>query len=298
MISARTLELCQKVTMARIFLTAGFIIAALLLPNTARSEEAQNIVSIGGSVTEIVYALGQEGRLVARDTTSSFPAAAQELPDVGYMRALSPEGVLSVSPELIIAEDGSGPPETIAVLEQASIPFVTIPDSFSREGVVEKIKAVGIALNVEEAGNALAAEINAQLLAAEESAQAIPMEDRAKVLFVLSTRGGRINASGTNTAANGIIEMAGGINVISDFEGYKQLSDEAVSALAPDVILMMDRGGDHSAANEELFGMPALQGTPAAMNQNVVRMNGLYLLGFGPRTANAVTDLNEALYGQ
>ena len=121
-------------------------------------------------------------------------------------------------------------------------------------------------------------------------------DEKKRVLFVLSTRGGRIMASGTNTAANGIISMAGGENVITDFEGYKPLSDEAISAAAPDVILMMDRGGDHGAANEELFALPALIGTPAAQDEAVIRMNGLYLLGFGPRTADAVKDLNDALY--
>ncbi|MEM8981268.1 MAG: hemin ABC transporter substrate-binding protein, partial [Pseudomonadota bacterium] len=79
-------------------------------------------------------------------------------------------------------------------------------------------------------------------------------------------------------------------------EGYKPLTDEAVSAAAPEVILMMDRGGDHGAANEELFSMPSLISTPAAQTQNVIRMNGLYLLGFGPRTAQAISDLNASLY--
>ena len=284
-------------TFLRALIISGIFFVASHFPQLGQANDAQSIVSIGGSVTEIVYALGQEDRLVARDTTSSFPEAAKNLPDVGYMRRLSPEGVLSVSPDLIVAEDGAGPIETIAVLEQASIPFVSIPDEFSREGVVKKIKAVGEALGVADDGYALAADIEAQLIAAEDVVNNIAKEDRLRVIFILSTGGGRINASGTNTAANGIIEMAGGVNVISDFEGYKQLSDEAVSALAPDVILMMDRGGDHGAANEELFAMPALQGTPAVENERVIRMNGLYLLGFGPRTANAITDLNQALYG-
>ena len=115
-------------------------------------------------------------------------------------------------------------------------------------------------------------------------------------MLTLSSHGGRILASGTGTGANGIIEMAGGVNAVSSFEGYKPLSDEAASAAAPVVILMMDRSGDHSSDNEALFAMPAIATTPAAQTQSVVRMNGLYLLGFGPRTADAVLDLNAALY--
>ena len=103
-------------------------------------------------------------------------------------------------------------------------------------------------------------------------------------------------ASGRNTAAAGMIDLAGGVNAMTAFEGYKLLSDEAVSAAAPDVILMIDRGGDHGVDEAELLAMPAIATTPAARTGAVVRMNGLYLLGFGPRTADAVLDLSAALY--
>ena len=273
------------------------ILAVVLLPTGLIAENAKNVLSIGGSVTEIVYALGEEDRLIARDSTSVFPVAAEALPDVGYMRALSPEGVLAVSPGLIISEDGAGPPETIAVLEGAKIPFITVPDEYSRAGIIAKVRAVGAALDVADEAETLVQELDDKLQAAEQVAQDQASETPKRVLFILSTQGGRIMASGHSTAANGIIEMAGATNVITEFEGYKPLSDEAISAAAPDVILMMDRDDDHGAANATLFAMPALAGTPAAQNGAVVRMDGSYLLGFGPRTADAILDLNAALYG-
>lgn len=92
--------------------------------------------------------------------------------------------------------------------------------------------------------------------------------------------------------------MAGGVNAISDFKGYKQITDEAVGMAAPDVILMMDRGGDHGAGDDELFAIPAVRLTPAAQTRSSVRMDGLLMLGFGPRTAQAIQMLNDALYGQ
>ena len=263
---------------------------ALSAPTTA----ADRVLSVGGSVTEIVYALGEGDRLVARDSTSSFPDSAVKLPDVGYMRALAPEGVLSVNPDLIIAEEGSGPQETIDVLLEAQIDFVTIPDGFSAEAVQIKIEAVAKALGVEEKGKELADKTLSSIKAAALDAT---REDRKRVIFILSTRGGRILASGTNTAADGIIALAGATNVISDFEGYKPLTDEAVVAAAPDVILIMDRGGNHSVADDELLAMPSIAGTPAAETRSILRMNGLLLLGFGPRTGEAITALNKALYG-
>ncbi|QBF30458.1 hemin ABC transporter substrate-binding protein [Thalassococcus sp. S3] len=271
------------------------LVMASAAPGQEQSKD--RVLALGGSVTEIIYALGEEDRLIARDATSTYPPEAEALPDVGYMRSLSPEGVLSVGPSLIIAEEGAGPPEAIDVLHSAEVAFVTVPDSYSADGISEKIRTVGEALDVEDKANALADQVEGALSDAQIAAVERAGESRKRVLFILSTQGGRIMASGTGTAADGIIQMAGGTNAITEFTGYKPLTDEAVAAAAPDLILMMDRTGDHGAPDDELFALPALRTTPAAQTQSVVRMNGLYLLGFGPRTAQAVTDLSTALYG-
>ncbi|MCQ0971781.1 ABC transporter substrate-binding protein [Paracoccus sp. TK19116] len=282
-------------------MTIRLTVAALLaLATPAAADphpEAQRILSIGGSVTEIVYALGQQDRLIARDTTSSFPAEAQSLPDVGYMRALSPEGVLSVRPDLILSEDGAGPPETIAVLRQADIPFETIPAGTNADGLAAKIEAVANALGVPDAAKAPVADLRADLAALDASALD---GDRKRVLFILSLQGGRVMASGTGTAADAMIRLAKADNAIAAFEGYKPLTDEAITAAAPDVIVMMDRGeatGSHDAAYADLLAMPAISTTPAAKAGAVIRMDGLYLLGFGPRTGQAARDLHRAIYG-
>ncbi|MFD1384385.1 hemin ABC transporter substrate-binding protein [Rhodanobacter aciditrophus] len=257
----------------------------------------ERLVSIGGAVTEIVYALDQQHLLVGRDTTSTWPKEANALPDIGYARALSPEGVLSVAPTLIIAEQNTGPQETIEVLKAANIPYITIKDGYTREGIVGKIRAVAKALNVPQRGEELAQKVNQQLLNAEQAVSQVT--EKQKVLFILSTRSGKIMAAGADTAANGIIGLAGGENVFSEFTGYKQVSDEAVTQANPDIILMMGAQagrGNHDADNDALFAMPALQTTNAALNQRVVRMDALLLLGFGPRSGSAITELHAAMY--
>ena len=166
--------------MIRAFTTA-ISVAALglitVLPATAQ-EPTGGVVSIGGAVTEIVFALGAQDQLVARDTTSSYPPEAAALPDVGYMRALSPEGVLATGPKLIIAEEGAGPPETIEVLEQADIPFVTVPDDYTAEGVSAKIRAVGQALGKGPQAEALAAEVHQKLAEVSRATQDRPQHPR------------------------------------------------------------------------------------------------------------------------
>ncbi|WP_245269178.1 hemin ABC transporter substrate-binding protein [Mesorhizobium sp. WSM2561] len=275
-------------------LCVAFALPARAAEGTEVFADPSKIAAIGGSITEIVFALGEQDRLVARDSTSRYPEAALKLPDVGYMRQLSPEGVLSVNPSGILALHGSGPKETVDVLKKTSIPFIEVPERYDHEGILEKIRIVGKALGAEAKADALAAEIDAKLKAAEKQTSAI--KDRKRVLFVLSMRGGKILASGSNTAADGIIKLSGGVNAVDGFSGYKQLSDEAVITARPDVILMMNNAGP-GVSDEELFANPSIRSTPAGAARKVVRMDGGYLLGFGPRTADVIRDLAASLYG-
>ncbi|TPI15866.1 hemin ABC transporter substrate-binding protein [Mesorhizobium sp. B4-1-3] len=277
----------------------GVLLAVIALPAGAGEEkavfsDASRIVSIGGSITEIVYALGEDGRLVARDSTSSYPEEAQKLPDVGYMRALSPEGVLSVNPSGILALHGSGPKEAVDVLKKSSVPFIEVPDRYDHEGILEKIRVVGKALGVEAKAEKLVAETDAKLMATEKQTAAI--KERKRVLFVLSTQGGKILAAGSDTAADGIIKLAGAVNTVEGFSGYKGMTEEAIVSAKPDVILTM-KGGGPPISEEELFANPAVASTPAGTNRKMVSMQGGYLLGFGPRTAEAIHDLVVELYG-
>ena len=73
------------------------------LPLLAFAAPQEKIVTLGGDVTEIVYALGASSSLVARDSTSQWPQAANVLPDVGYLRQLNAEGILSMRPTLVLA---------------------------------------------------------------------------------------------------------------------------------------------------------------------------------------------------
>ncbi|TIL84460.1 MAG: hemin ABC transporter substrate-binding protein [Mesorhizobium sp.] len=287
---ARVFRMALGATMC---LCVAFALPARAAEGTEVFADPSKIAAIGGSITEIVFALGEQDRLVARDSTSRYPEAALKLPDVGYMRQLSPEGVLSVNPSGILALHGSGPKETVDVLKKTSIPFIEVPERYDHEGILEKIRIVGKALGADAKADALAAEIDAELKAAEKQPSAI--KDRKRVLFVLSMRGGKILASGSNTAADGIIRLSGGVNAIDGYSGYKQLSDEAVITARPDVILMMNNAGP-GVSDEELFANPSIRSTPAGAARKVVRMDGGYLLGFGPRTADVIRDLAASLY--
>lgn len=247
------------------------------------------IVSIGGAVTEILYALGADDRIVAVDTTSLFPAKAMtDKPNVGYMRQLSAEGVLGLNPQLVLAIAGAGPKETIEVIDSAKIPLIMVPESFSETGIVDKIRMVAKVTGLGSRGECLVKSVETDLAGLRE------LRAKAKapvrVMFVMSFVDGRAMVSGQKTAASEIIKLAGGTNAVDGFDGYKIMSDEAIAAARPDVILTMERGKD-SVQSAAIFASPAFALTPAARDKSFVAMDGLYLLGFGPRTASAAHDL-------
>ncbi|KFL32252.1 hemin ABC transporter substrate-binding protein [Devosia riboflavina] len=283
-------------SIAAALMAATFAVAPASAEDLHKFADTTRLVSIGGSLTEIFYELGAEGTLVARDQTALYPEAALSLPDVGYMRALAPEGVLSVNPSGLLVIEGSGPPEALEVLSHAGVEYQTVPEGYSAEGVVTKVRAVGQALGLEDKAEELATKLEAEFAALKTRTDAITAPK--KVLFILSNQGGQIQASGTGTAANGIIALAGATNAITEYEGYRPLSEEAITAAAPDAILLMDRGGDHGANEAELLANQAIALTPAGQNKAIYRMDGAYLLGFGPRTAAAATELADLLEGK
>ncbi|QPZ91728.1 heme/hemin ABC transporter substrate-binding protein [Thioclava electrotropha] len=269
------------------------LIAAILTAGPALAEPAR-VISLGGAVTEIVVALGAEDRLVARDTTSQYPERITELPDVGYVRALSAEGVLALDPDLILAEATAGPPEAVETLKAAGVDFVALPGDPSVQGVREKIAVVGTALDREEAAERLTASFDAEMDAVRKSAGAVATPKR--VLFVLSLQNGRVMAGDDGSSAEAIIELAGGVNAATGFAGYKPVTDEAILAADPDVILTMDREGEMAVTKRDILAHPALGQTRAARGGALVAMDGMLLLGFGPRTPQAAQALHAALY--
>jgi iron complex transport system substrate-binding protein len=273
---------------------AAFALMLPLLPSSALANDAERIVAIGGTVTEIIYALGEGDRVVAVDTTSLYPPDATSKPNIGYVRQISAEGVLSQKPDLIIAESGAGPVDSINILKASGLAFASIPSPPDTAAIPEKIRAVGRAIGRADKAEELAKTVEASLKAVDDKVKAAT-GPKKKVLFALSLANGRVMAAGNNSSADAMIRLAGGENAVSTIDGYKPLTDEAVIAAAPDVVLVMSGGAQHLTA-EQAFALPALAATPAGRNKAFLTMDGLYLLGLGPRAAAAATELNAMLY--
>lgn len=272
---------------------ALFAPALVFLPFRAAAANPRRIVSLGGAVTEILYRLGQDGEIVGVDSTSQYPAdALKTKKDVGYVRTLGAEGILSLNPNLILAIEGAGPPDTLRLIEQAGVPIVWVPDEPSAEGITKRIRIIAQAVDSSEAGAALIADIERGFAQLAEARTRVKRPARA--LFILSLQNGRPLVGGQGTTADAMLALAGATNAASSLTGWKPLSDEGLIASAPEAIVMMDQGPEGKAADP--FAFPAFAAIPAAAQRRLVIMDGLYLLGFGPRTPAAARDLMAALH--
>ncbi|MDP2800490.1 MAG: ABC transporter substrate-binding protein [Phreatobacter sp.] len=275
----------------RTFLAAS---AGLVLSGRPASTAERRIVAAGGVITEILYALGRQDLLVGVDTTSLHPAEAmRDKANVGYVRALSAEGVLSLRPTDLLAVDGAGPPDTVKLITEAGVRVARISEDTTEAGVAARIRMIGRIADVADRAEALAARVEAGFAALKQQRDALAA--RKRVLFVLSLQNGRVMVGGARSSADAIIRLAGAVNAAETVEGYKPLTDEGLIAAAPDVVLMM-KHNEHAASPEQVFGQAALSATPAARTRSLVAMDGLYLLGFGPRTPEAARDLMAAVY--
>lgn len=267
-------------------LAAGWTMAV-----AAHAGAPERVVTLGGSVTEIVYGLGQEGRLVGDDLSSLYPEAATRLPHVGYYRAVPVEGVLALEPDLVLASEQAGPPEALRRLAEVGVRVVTVPDRPSVDSLQARIRNVAAALDAAPQGERMVERVAREL----ERAEAVPASRaRAILLFKL---GGVLRGAGNGTAANKVMTMAGLINVLHDQQGYKPISAEAVSALAPDVIVVTKSSLAASGGKAGLLATPGIASTPAAARQRLIVMDDPLLLGMGPRLPQALTELKREVAG-
>lgn len=259
------------------------------------ADASARIVSIGSSVTEIIVDLGLADRIAAIDTTSAGIQEVKGRPDVGYLRALSAEGVLSQSPGLICATNDAGPPEVITALKSSGIPLALIPHVPTVQGIIEKVRLLGTLLGTERQASALAeaCRAKADALAVRVSSITGP---RPKVLFVLSFSDGRLIAGGAHTGADSVIAMAGGSNIAAGMAGYKPLSPETLLSDPPDYVVTMS-GAGMAPDPQAILAYAPLAASPAATAAAIRAFDGAALLGFGPRTIASAGDLASFIHG-
>lgn len=255
------------------------------LPLMAFAAAQEKIVTLGGDVTEIVYALGAQPSLVGRDSTSQWPQAANDLPDVGYLRQLNAEGILSLRPTLVLASAQAQPSLVLKQVEQSDVKVVTVPDRYDLSVIEEKVQVVANATHREAQGERLRNALRQELSALPST----PLNRR--VLFILNHGGMTAMAAGQETAADGVIRAAGLQNAMQRFTRYQPLSQEGVIASQPDLVVISRAGVKASGGEANLWALPGLAQTPAGRNKQVLVVDDMALLGFSLRTPQAIRQL-------
>ncbi|RZJ24445.1 MAG: ABC transporter substrate-binding protein [Haliea sp.] len=276
-----------------------------LLPLTGTAVRAQapagaaaklpRIVSVSGATTEIVYALGAEQQLIGTDTTSLFPKAALQTPKVGYMRALSAEGLLSLQPDAVIGTTEAGPVVVMDQIRSAGVKVELVEADHSWGEVQRKIAAVGRATARTAQATALQARLDAEW-AAVLATVARHTGRKPRAVFILAHTA-TPQVAGGKTAADAMLRFAGIDNALSGpggFSGYRPMTPEALVAAAPDVIVTTTQGIEAAGGLDRFWSRPGLELTPAYKKRSLIALDALYLIGFGPRLPQAVAELHQA----
>lgn len=252
------------------------------------------IVVAGGAITEIVYALGAGSAVVGADTSSTYPPEAAALPKIGYQRQLASEGVLSLTPSLVVASDEAGPPDAIEQVRRAGVKVAAIASPKTAAAIPTRILTVGEAIDRQDRAGQVAAELTAAI--ADLEARAKKRTARPRVLFIYARGQGAMMVGGRNTPAEVVLALAGCENAASEIAGFLPLTPEAAVAARPDVVLAPAKGLESVGGPEGLFSTPGLADTPAAKSRRVVAIDDLLLLGLGPRVAQAIDELAAQVF--
>jgi iron complex transport system substrate-binding protein len=261
---------------------------------TGTSSNAIRLISIGGALTEIIYLLKADTELVGVDTTSIYPTAATRLPNVGYARSLSSEGILALRPTQLIATEDAGPPIVLRQIGDAGIPVSMLPSGHQFIDVINRVRTIGRLVHKTDAAEVLASRLLLEWSSTQKRV-ANSKINNTRVLFILSQNPSQLMVGGEKTSAAAMIAYAGARNAITRVSGFKPLTPESVIAANPDVIVLTDQGMKAVGGISGVLRFPGVKQTRAGKEQNIISLEAMYLLGFGPRMPLAVAELNLLL---
>ncbi|WP_392560079.1 heme/hemin ABC transporter substrate-binding protein [Orbus mooreae] len=266
------------------------IIVATVIPTIHAQER---LVTAGGSITEIIYAINDQTELVGVDMTSTYPPEIKELPQIGYWKQLSIEGILSLKPTLFITWQDSGPEQIFTQLQASNVKVVRlqrVPNNLDL--LFNNINLIGDILNKKQEAKQLTEHISKEISQIE---RAIAQQKvKPNVMFLLSMSG-VTQVAGKNTVADSIITLAGGNN-IATHNNYKNYSSEALITANPDVLIVTTQSIDAIGGLENLIQSAGITHTNAWKNKRIVMIDQALILGMGPRVDQAVTTLYRGFY--
>lgn len=279
---------------------AGAVLAAAALGacrGRADDPRRERVVGVSKQLNEFLYAIGAEDVLVARDLTSVYPPAIRALPSVGYHRALSAEGILSLRPTLVLTDGNVGPDAVLAQVRSVGVPVVDVRPGATVDGAEQALAALGRRFHREHAADSVGVAWRAGMDSATRDSARWAAGPRPRVLvmhfgqlvndYLAVNRGG---------PADHVIALAGGVNAADSVGGMTRLTPELIARAAPDVVVATDVGFDRVGSADAFAGLPGVRLTPAGRAGRVARVDESDLMYFGPRTPAAVRRLAALLH--
>ncbi|HEX8708770.1 MAG TPA: ABC transporter substrate-binding protein [Pyrinomonadaceae bacterium] len=294
--------------MKRILLLA--VLSAVLVPaiscgrfsNPANEAKAERLVVISQIYNEIIWALGAEEHVVGVDYSSTYPPDVKKVQTVGYHRALSAEGILSLHPTAIIHDNNIGPPQVVEQLQSMNIPLKTFAaKNDSVEGTKALIREMGAYFHKEDRAEELCRTLDARTAAALERVRqftdhprvAVIHFGRASNVYLVVGRG----AGGDGGAAGRMIEWAGGEMAVDAAGMQRMASPELIARANPDVILVTDFGYDRLEGSlDQIKALPGVATSNAAKNNRIYRIEENVLMYFGPRSGENIEKVAAIIH--
>ena len=264
--------------------------------NCETAQNSSRVVVAGGSITEIIYFLNSEEKIVALDVTSNYPEKAKELPSIGYVRNLSAEGILSMNPSIVFGEDDMGPPGVIKQLRDINIDLRIIPEEKTIDGILDKIYCIASIIDkLPNAESKINSTLIPDILNIEKRLSTSTLIPK-RVMFIFSIKGNKIIVAGSGTSGNGFIKMTGSENIFGTIEGWKSVSQEAVIKENPDYIIMSQRDLHNSETIKSISENPIFKNIKASKEGNFIFDDAMAMLGYGPRTIKSVLNAINTMY--
>lgn len=277
---------------------AALCVGLLVCHHAAAAELPQRWVSAGGALSEWISALGGESKLVGVDTTSQHPESLKALPSIGYQRQLSAEGILSLRPQILVGTEEMGPPPVLSQIRSAGVKIELFSAQSDLPTVQSNLQHLGTLLGAEDQASRLFQAYQQQLDQQKIRVTRAQLKEKSPgVLLLLGHAGGKPLIAGKDTAADWLLQQAGGHN-LATHTGYKPFSVESLVSLDPEVLVFADRALTGDAARAALFKEnPILSSTRAAKDGRVIELDPTLLVGgLGPRLPDALKKLSDAFY--
>ena len=254
--------------------------------------DSLRIVSLNGTVSEILCDAGLEKQLVGVDVSSTFPISLKDIPKVGHNKKIPIEAVLALNPNLIIGTK-EVPTETVEQFRQAGMRVILVDQEYSINGSRNMIKSITDSLKLKEKGDSILKRFDQDI----QLVQAFEAENpKPKVLFIYARGTGTMMVGGNNTQVAKMIQLAGGLNVAKDFEEYKPLTPESLVNYNPDVILLFSSGLSSLGDKNGFMEVQGVKQTRAGKEGKIINMDGQLLSGFSPRLPNAIKELHTKIH--